>query len=61
MRTGFELGTSAIVGLIQRYNRYARTSFRSNCAKFTNKPYRPESDFWLRLEGNVARTIRVCD
>ena len=58
---GFELWTSVID--IQRYNRYARTSFRIKCTKFTNKPYRPESDFiyWHHLEGNVASTIRVCD
>ena len=37
---GFELGTSAIG--IQRYNRYARTSYRIKRTKFTNKPYGPE-------------------
>jgi len=58
---GFELWTAAIG--IQRYNRYARTSYRIKRTKFTNKPYGPEYNFILRrrLEGNVASTIRVCD
>ena len=37
---GFELWTAAIG--IQRYNRYARTSYRIKRTKFTNKPYGPE-------------------